>query len=472
MRKIILVCCFLLLLWQRPLQAQTTQPPVYVVRSGDNLYNLALLFGTTVPAIQQANGFTDESIINVGQAIVIPGYPDITGELRLYPIQPGDSLTNVAYRLNLPLPTLTRLNRMVNPNLLYIGQNLIYPAPADSKTDENGNPQWVNTSGTEVVVSPTDSAVGLAAHFQMSKWRLVLSGKLSSPADLFGGKSLLLSTNQPYSRFPSPIKDIHFTPGRLYQGEPIEIRIDLDQPATITGKLVDWTLNFFPYYGGNTQIALQGIYNLQEPGVYPFELQVTLPDGQVRDLRWRARIVDGQRGTQSIAVPNEEFQKLSDTPNIQAEAQRLYSVTKVWNPERYFAGKFQFPVELATDRMTAYFGASRVYNGVSFNSYHAGIDFAGAAGAPILAPASGIVRLAEGLFTRGNAVVIDHGWGIYTCYWHLLRIEVEPGQRVETGQQIGLIGSTGLSNGNHLHWEVWAGGFPVDPLTWVELDYP
>lgn len=472
-RLYVLACLsFLLFLPSHASYSQQATLPQYVVRSGDSLYYIALLFGTTVPAIQNANNLTDESIINVGQAIAIPGFTDMNGELRLYGVQPGDTLENIAYRLGKSIAEVTRLNRMVNPSLLYIGQNFIYLADPAQQPQEDGSPVWVNTTGRNYVVQPKDTPLLIASRYGLSKWEYAIRNGLTSPSQIFPGKQLLLPTQEAFSKFPSPIQNIHFSPARAIQGDPLEIRIDLEQSATISGKLANWNLNFLPYYGGNTQIALQGIYNLQEPDIYPFELKLLLADGQERNLNWRVRIVDGQRGTQSVAVPDDQFQKLSDTPNVTSEVNRIKEITTVFNPERYWSGKFSYPVELAIDRMTATFGDTRVYNGVSFNSFHGGIDFAGAAGAPILAPAPGIVRLAEGLFTRGNAVIIDHGWGVYTAYWHLLRIEVEPGQKVETGQQIGLIGSTGLSNGNHLHWEVWMGGNQIDPLLWMELDYP
>ena len=85
----------------------------------------------------------------------------------------------------------------------------------------------------------------------------------------------------------------------------------------------------------------------------------------------------------------------------------------------------------------------------------------------MLAAASGTVVLADTLNVRGNAVVIDHGWGVYTGYWHQTEIYVQPGERVSTGQVIGTVGSTGRVTGAHLHWELWVNGVPVDPMQWV-----
>jgi murein DD-endopeptidase MepM/ murein hydrolase activator NlpD len=79
--------------------------------------------------------------------------------------------------------------------------------------------------------------------------------------------------------------------------------------------------------------------------------------------------------------------------------------------------------------------------------------------------------LAEPLTVRGNALVLDHGWGMLTGYWHLSKIEVDVGQRVQKGDLIARIGSTGLSTGSHLHWEMWVGGVNVNPMEWLRLFY-
>jgi murein DD-endopeptidase MepM/ murein hydrolase activator NlpD len=73
---------------------------------------------------------------------------------------------------------------------------------------------------------------------------------------------------------------------------------------------------------------------------------------------------------------------------------------------------------------------------------------------------------------RGNATYIDHGWGVYTGYLHQSQLLVQAGDRVETGRLIGMVGNTGRVTGPHLHWEVWVGGVPVQPLEWTSRSYP
>ena len=132
----------------------------------------------------------------------------------------------------------------------------------------------------------------------------------------------------------------------------------------------------------------------------------------------------------------------------------------------------QAPSPYGGDCINSLFGTRRSYNDGALWGYHAGVDLCGGLGTPIYAAADGVVVLAENLEVRGGAVILDHGWGVYTGYWHLSAIEVQPGQQVQAGDEIGLAGSTGRSTGPHLHWELWVGGVPVNPLTWLQQAWP
>ena len=99
--------------------------------------------------------------------------------------------------------------------------------------------------------------------------------------------------------------------------------------------------------------------------------------------------------------------------------------------------------------------------------FHYGVDIAGLLGTPVAATADGTVAIAGRRGNYGLVVVIDHGYGLRTLYGHLSRILVRPGQRVGKGQVIGAVGSTGLSTGPHLHYEVHVRGRPVNPFTFL-----
>jgi murein DD-endopeptidase MepM/ murein hydrolase activator NlpD len=101
---------------------------------------------------------------------------------------------------------------------------------------------------------------------------------------------------------------------------------------------------------------------------------------------------------------------------------------------------------------------------------HKGIDFHAAVGTPVYASADGIVTKAEYSTTFGNVVQLDHGFGVSTVYAHLQTIKAKPGQKIVRGEEIGLVGNTGLSVGPHLHYEVHLNGIEVDPVNYFFND--
>lgn len=139
------------------------------------------------------------------------------------------------------------------------------------------------------------------------------------------------------------------------------------------------------------------------------------------------------------------------------EAMDIYnSFTK----ERYWTKNFIMPM---TSQITSPFGTKRVYNGF-LKSYHSGTDFRAPTGTPIHAVNAGVVRLASNRYYAGNSVIIDHGEGIYTCYFHLSKIDVKIGQRVKQNEVLGLSGETGRVTGPHLHFSTRVHGVQVDPI--------
>ncbi len=108
------------------------------------------------------------------------------------------------------------------------------------------------------------------------------------------------------------------------------------------------------------------------------------------------------------------------------------------------------------------FGLRRILNDQPRNP-HSGLDIAAGAGEPIVAPAPGKVVATGHYFFNGNTVLLDHGQGLITMYCHMSRIDVAPGDIVETHQQLGAVGKTGRVTGPHLHWSVSLNNARVDP---------
>jgi murein DD-endopeptidase MepM/ murein hydrolase activator NlpD len=115
-------------------------------------------------------------------------------------------------------------------------------------------------------------------------------------------------------------------------------------------------------------------------------------------------------------------------------------------------------------RITSYFGY-RYHPILHFSRFHAGVDFGARWGSPIVAAADGQVAAAGWAGGYGRQVRIAHGGGIVTSYSHMSEIVAQPGSYVHAGQLIGYVGSSGLSTGPHLHYEVRRMGQPVNPLS-------
>jgi murein DD-endopeptidase MepM/ murein hydrolase activator NlpD len=116
----------------------------------------------------------------------------------------------------------------------------------------------------------------------------------------------------------------------------------------------------------------------------------------------------------------------------------------------------------ASGPLSSRFGLRRVFNGQPRNP-HAGLDVAVGTGAPVKAPAAGVVANTGDYFFNGNTVYIDHGQGLITACMHLSRIDVRAGQAVRKGDTLGAAGATGRVTGPHLHWAVIINNTPVDP---------
>lgn len=143
---------------------------------------------------------------------------------------------------------------------------------------------------------------------------------------------------------------------------------------------------------------------------------------------------------------------------------------RAWNrppaPPRFLDG-FAWP---RRSGVTGRFGDQRVLNGKK-ESVHYGLDLTGPRGAPVLAAADGEVVLARNAYYSGRTVVLWHGAGVFTLYFHLDRIDVRPGAQVAKGQRVGLLGSSGRATGPHLHWSAKVGGLYVDPESLLQIDF-
>jgi len=166
---------------------------------------------------------------------------------------------------------------------------------------------------------------------------------------------------------------------------------------------------------------------------------------------------------ESIELPPSSTDLLNDQAAVAAERETLAQTYAVFTPGRFWSGAWLMP---AQGTITNTFGLQRSINGGPYFG-HTGTDVANEKGTVVVAAASGHVVLARPLYLYGNAVVIDHGAGVFTSYNHLDAITVSEGQTITVGVLVGLIGETGFVSGAHLHWEAIIGGVRTDPTLWT-----
>jgi murein DD-endopeptidase MepM/ murein hydrolase activator NlpD len=213
--------------------------------------------------------------------------------------------------------------------------------------------------------------------------------------------------------------------------------------------------------------GLLGVDLEKAPGEYELKMTGQTAGGEKISCRVMVPVRKGQYATEKLQVgkqfvePSAEQIKRADE-----ERQKLRDIFDRVTPERLWDGKFRIPLDgVATGTN---FGKRRILNGVP-GSPHGGMDLPGVTGTPIHAAQRGKVVLAEELFFAGNAVVVDHGLGIYTFYGHLSEIGVKVGDPVESGTVLGKVGATGRVTGPHLHWGLTVEKARVNPLELVKL---
>jgi murein DD-endopeptidase MepM/ murein hydrolase activator NlpD len=471
-RKIALVLAILLTIGTTAVavQAQSGEPPsqamVHIVQRGETLFSIAQRYGLTVDAVTHANGVPDPRQIYVGQRLVIPGDKTDTGVTETVPyiFQAGDTLVSIARRYGTMWQTLAKLNDLLAPNVIYAGQVIQVPA-RDKFADGTGAIRPPTSEGVTYIVHPDDTLFRIALSYDVSPWTLTAASRIANPALIYPGQELVAPV-EGHSLLPEPFGSVEVQPLPVAQGTAIIIVVHTTEPVTLTGKLFEQKVRFAEE--GGTYYGLVGIHVFIEPGLY--ELELTAVDSKERNTAINTGVVveAGRFYFERIDVPADRT-SLLDPAAIARDRERLDAARYTFSTERLWTVPLQRP---CVGSISAYFGAHRSYNGRPYTSYHSGVDFRAPSGTPVYAPAAGTIVLAEPLALWGNAVVIDHGWGILTGYAHLSTIKVQVGQQVAQGELIAKVGNTGLSTGSHLHWEMWVGGTSVNGLQWLEESYP
>lgn len=363
-------------------------------------------------------------------------------------IQPGDSWTALALRFQVPEAALHELNPHMNPQRPpAIGTALVLPETA------------VEQSG--VLLRPEGDLLATAVAHQVSPWLLAMRNGHPSPYRSALRQPILVQNDGAVPRdLPPGFASLELSQVVGVPGQAIGFWAQTEPGVAVTAVLGGNEMDVFA--NGRFLVGLTGtgaFFGTQQP-----TLHIQVGDAPPWRQPWQFR-----------DPASWEYQQLTltgtaaeiDQQSIAEERERLFAIWEQNSGPAQWHGPFQLPINSYLT-ISATFGVRRSYNGGPYRSYHEGVDFAAYGGTPVLAPASGTVVVAEFLYVRGGAVIIDHGLGIYTGFYHMSSIAVAPGDVVQPGQIVGEVGTTGLSTGNHLHWDLLVDAIWVDAQAWLD----
>ena len=412
MRKFIFSSLLLIILFVPflPVYAQSqTDLPVYIVQPGDTLGSIAQRFGVPLNSLIEANAITNPDAISAGMPLKIPGLEGITGTLLTQSVPLGETFSSMAIRYQISTDLLARLNRVTSPQELYAGASLVLP-----ENQEKG------TAQAHAMLETGQSVLEVSAGIGENPWTSILLKKENSentqiPGEIFYSKNL---EEQQFSSISPAIISIEINPIPLVQGKTTVIRIHTTKPITFSGELAGKELHFFEEEK-NVFTSLQGVYALASPGLTNFTLSGVTESGGRFSFE---EMVILKAGYYPNDPPLTVDPTTIDPAVTKPEEDMIANIVKPATPTRYWSGIFRVPVDEPVCYKST-FGNRRSYNGGPYQSFHGGTDFGVCANLNIYAPADGVVVFAGPLTVRGNATIIDHGWGVYSGYWHQQEIK-------------------------------------------------
>lgn len=209
-------------------------------------------------------------------------------------------------------------------------------------------------------------------------------------------------------------------------------------------------------------IALLGVDIKTSSGQFPIELISVSKLGELQLQTLSLEVAQKDRGVSRITLPPEMVTPKGVELLARIDRERLM-LTDIFKQDSgpLLADLFRRPVP---DPVNSPFGKKRVLNGLP-RAPHSGVDFRSPSGRLVRTPSRGDVVFSGDLYYTGRTVILDHGAGLYSLYAHLSKPLCSPGQRLEPGQPLGKVGSTGRSTGAHLHWTVRLREIRIDPMT-------
>lgn len=247
----------------------------------------------------------------------------------------------------------------------------------------------------------------------------------------------------------------------VLQGELVEVKVSGDDLAAVEGRVGNERIYFYPNVASGFS-ALVGADVEAKPGLAKIVLKLINRAGAHSQREIPFKIKAKAFRKESFNVP-PGFDEMSPETleEIRRERELFARAFAVPAPERFWEAPFIRPVPHAASASS--FGSRRVINGTP-RAPHSGTDLSSPAGTDVLATNHGRVVLVGNFFFAGGSVVLDHGGGLFTMYFHLSEFKVEEGALVKKGDLLALSGASGRVTGAHLHWGARLGNARIDPL--------
>lgn len=274
---------------------------------------------------------------------------------------------------------------------------------------------------------------------------------------------LLCST--PLSAEPSV--RVSFKPEKVKQGDILFVKVKAN-PGTykVSGSIFDKPVHFYRDSKRSSYSALIGIDMNIDPKLYTLSLFLEDEKGKEIKKDYKIKVRSAGFGTQRLTLPKEKVELDEETlERVKLEEEEIGKVWDIFTEEHLWDGNFTTPVK---GEMSGDFGLRRIINDEPKNP-HTGVDIAATEGAHVYAPNNGRVAFIDDHFFSGKSLIIDHGLGLFTMYFHLSETLVKESEVIKKGQIIAKVGKSGRATGPHLHWGVRLNGARVNPLSLVNL---
>lgn len=236
--------------------------------------------------------------------------------------------------------------------------------------------------------------------------------------------------------------------------ETVEIETDLD-----------FKPNLFVYNDENVILLPVSYYNKYD-NVYSFKLII----GE-ETFSYAINVKDKEFVIQQLTIDTKVAAETRNDKSAQEVKEKIDPLRPISDDVAYWEGGFIMPVE--GGRVRDYdFGKRRHVNGAPTSYRHNGLDIGHDLGVPVMASNSGRILIADYMIGTGNTVIIEHGFGLKTWYYHMDELNVKTGDMVTKGDIIGKVGSTGFSTGPHLHFASSINWVYINPLTLINEGIP